>query len=207
MMRLNDNRKCVILGNGEYPSASIPLSILYNAEYVVCCDGAAEKYISEGLMPNKIIGDCDSLSDNFQKLYHNIIIKDSDQETNDLTKSVKYLLNSGITEFDIVGATGKREDHTLGNISLLIDYMNMGADVRIFTDYGMFIPCKGTTTTPSYEKQQISIFNINAKSIFSKDLRYPLKDFTKWWEGTLNESLSDTITIEAEGEYILFLNY
>ena len=174
-MRLNDNRKCVILGNGEYPTASIPLSILYNAEMVICCDGAAEKYISEGFIPHKIIGDCDSLSKNFQNLYHNLIIKDSDQQTNDLTKSVKYLLEKGIKEFDIIGATGKREDHTLGNISLMMEYMNMGANVRIFTDYGMFIPCRNTTTTPSYAKQQISIFNVNAKSIHSKDLKYPLR--------------------------------
>lgn len=35
--------------------------------------------------------------------------------------------------------TGKREDHTLGNISLLLYYLQEGIDVRAYTDYGVFI--------------------------------------------------------------------
>ena len=42
-----------------------------------------------------------------------------------------------------MGATGKQEDHTLGNISLLIDYMKAGAQVTMLTDHGMFIPASG----------------------------------------------------------------
>lgn len=206
-MRLNENSKIVILGNGDFPKASIPLSILYNAEQVVCCDGAAERYISEGMLPFRIVGDCDSLSDNFKERYKNIITKVTDQESNDLTKSVKYIMSCGISKFDIVGASGKREDHTLGNISLLMDYKHMGADVRMYTDYGIFIPCSNTCTFNTHPKQQISIINFGAKGIYSKDLAYPLSDFTKWWQGTLNEALSESVTIQAQGDYMVFLNY
>ena len=206
-MRLNEYRKFVILGNGEYPTSSIPLSILYIAEHVICCDGAAENYVSNGMLPYKIIGDCDSLSKDFKNLYKNIIIQVTDQETNDLTKSVKYLLDYGITESNIVGATGKREDHTLGNISLIMDYMNMGANVRMYTDYGVFIPCHDTCTFSTNPKQQLSIINFDAKGIYSKDLKYPHSDFTKWWQGTLNETISDSVTIEAEGDYLVYINY
>ena len=38
----------VILANGDYPSASLPLRVLEEAPYVVCCDGGANEYIARG---------------------------------------------------------------------------------------------------------------------------------------------------------------
>ncbi len=38
-------------------------------------------------------------------------------------------------------------------------------------------------------------------------LVYPLSDFTNWWQGTLNECIGTEFTIEAEGEYLVFLNF
>ena len=38
--------EAVILANGEYPSHPLPLQMLENAEFVVCCDGAANEYAS-----------------------------------------------------------------------------------------------------------------------------------------------------------------
>ena len=35
--------EAVILANGEYPSHPLPLQMLENAEFVVCCDGAANE--------------------------------------------------------------------------------------------------------------------------------------------------------------------
>jgi len=57
----------------------------------------------------------------------------------------------------IVGATGKREDHTLGNISLLADYMKT-AKVVMVTDYGIFTPMQGITEFTSHKGQQVSLF-------------------------------------------------
>ena len=35
--------EAVVLANGEYPTASLPLHILESAPYVVCCDGGADE--------------------------------------------------------------------------------------------------------------------------------------------------------------------
>ena len=107
----------------------------------------------------------------------------------------------------IVGATGKCEDHTIGNISLLMEYMRMGMDVRSYTDYGIFIPCKDTVTFGCRKGQQVSIFNFTARGMKSKGLAYPIYDFTSWWQGTLNRCTDTSFTIEAEGEYLVYLNY
>ena len=129
----------VILANGEYPAAAPPLQILADAPYVICCDGGADEYIRNGHIPNLIIGDGDSISEENRKKYGYLLHRISEQDTNDQTKAVNYLLSQGKRRIAIVGATGKREDHTLGNISLLMDYMRAGADVRTYTDHGVFI--------------------------------------------------------------------
>ena len=141
--------EAVVLANGEYPTASLPLHILENAPYVVCCDGGADEYIRQGHIPNLIIGDGDSICEENRRKYGHLLHCISEQETNDQTKAVSYLLSQGKRRIAIVGATGRREDHTLGNISLLMDYMRAGADVCTYTDYGVFIPCRDTCTSPA----------------------------------------------------------
>ena len=98
-------------------------------------------------------------------------------------------------------------DHTLGNISLLLDYMKSGMEVRTITDYGVFVPAKDTQTFAAHPGQQISIINFGAKGLQGEGLVYPLSDFTNWWQGTLNEATSDEFTIHCTGEYLVFLAF
>lgn len=199
--------EAVILANGEYPSHELPLKLLKEAEFVVCCDGAANEYISRGHTPDIIIGDGDSLSPENKIRFSEIVHHIADQETNDQTKAVRFLQEKGFRKIAILGAAGKREDHTLGNISLLIDYMRSGMEVRTFTDYGVFMPIEGTQTFASHPGQQISIINFGAKGLKGEGLVYPLSDFTNWWQGTLNEATADHFSIHCEGEYLLFIAY
>lgn len=199
--------EAVVLANGDYPTNPLPLKVLAEAPYVVCCDGGADEYIRRGHTPDVIIGDGDSLSEENRTKHADILHRISDQETNDQTKAVHYLMAQGKRRIAIVGATGKREDHTLGNLSLLIDYMRAGGEVRTYTDYGIFIPCQGTRTFPCHPGQQISIINFNACKLHGKGLVYPLSDFTNWWQGTLNECTGTEFTVEAEGEYLIMINY
>lgn len=197
----------VILANGDYPSSPLPLKLLEEAPYVVCCDGGADAYIANGHLPDIIIGDGDSLSKANQLKYASLLHHNPDQETNDQTKAVQFLLSQGKHRIAIVGATGKREDHTIGNISLLMEYNRMGATVRSYTDYGFFVPCKDTCTFECKKGQQVSIFNFTAKGLKSEGLAYPIYDFTTWWQGTLNTCTGSSFTIESEGEYLVFINY
>ena len=197
----------VIVAGGEFPTAKQPLQVLKDAPFVVCCDGAADRYIATGCVPDAIVGDGDSISaENREKFAHLLHII-SEQESNDQTKAVCHLMERGMRRIAIVGATGKREDHTIGNISLLIEYARTGCDVRSFTDHGVFIPCNGTTTHKCRKGQQVSIFSITARDLSAEGLLYPIYDFNNWWQGTLNECTGEEFTINANGEYLLFMNY
>ena len=197
----------VILGGGTYPMHPIPLGILQNAPRVQCCDGAAQEYISRGNTPWRIIGDGDSMSAEIRMQFAPIIRIYSEQETNDQTKNVLYAHRHGAKSIAIVGATGRREDHSIGNISLLTEYQKLGVEARIYTDNGMFVICNGTTTFGVKKGAQISIFNWKAHNLSAENLLYPISDFDALWMGTLNEATADTVTINAEGIYIVYLNY
>ena len=208
MTDINDLQfEAVVLAGGDYPTTQQPLEVLRSATYVVCCDGAADRYIATGNVPHAIVGDGDSISEHNRTKYATLLHIIAEQETNDQTKAVNFLLRQGKKHIAIVGATGRREDHTIGNISLLIEYARAGACVCSFTDHGVFIPCNGNITLKCHKGQQISIFCITAKSLTAEGLLYPIYDFTNWWQGTLNECTGDSVTIHANGEYLLFFNY
>lgn len=199
--------EAVVVGGGDFPTHETPLAILHSTPKVVCCDGAADEYITHELTPWRIVGDGDSLSDEAKVRYSDIIRINPDQETNDQTKAIEYLAGKGIKNIAIVAATGRREDHTLGNISLLIEYLRMGLNVRIYTDYGMMVACSGNCSFSCPKDTAVSIFGFGTKGMTGDGLAYPIRDFTSWWQGTLNKTTSSQFSIHSQGEYIVFLNY
>ena len=199
--------EAVILGGGDFPSNDIPVNMLRECSRTVCCDGAANQCREKGITPWRIVGDGDSISDETRSAFGDIISTFPDQETNDQTKAVKFLVRHGFKEIAIVGATGRREDHTLGNISLLMEYMHEGIDVRIFTDYGVFIPCRDDNSFCCPKGTAVSVFGFGTQGMKSCGLAYELYDFSSWWQGTLNHSVEDAFSISCKGEYMVFLNY
>jgi thiamine pyrophosphokinase len=195
----------VILANGRFPYHKIPLGILKNAKQIVCCDGAAKNLIEFGLEPSIIIGDLDSLDIDIKEKHTDILIKIDDQETNDLTKAVNWCIANSINKVTILGATGKREDHAIGNISLLAEYTNK-IKVKMISDYGEFIPITRTTVFESFEGQQVSLFSLNPETIInSENLKYPLSGYKldAWWKGTLNESTAKQFTVRFDSGKII----
>ena len=205
--------QAVVLGAGNYPSHHIPLALMRECPRVVCCDGAAQEYIQkECQLPWRIVGDGDSLPAHLREQCKDIFLQEAEQETNDQTKATRLLRSEGITRIAYLGATGKREDHTIGNIALLLTYQRMGLDVRMFTDHGIFrLPCtengRQRITFSAPVGTAVSVWNFGAKNLNSTGLQYRLYDFDQLWQGTLNRTQLPQCTIEADGPFLVFLAY
>lgn len=203
----------VILANGEFPFHKTPLAKLKNAKKIICCDGAAEKLIKAGIKPTAIVGDMDSLSYTIQQEYRDIIFKHDCQESNDLTKAFNYALKLKPTSITILGATGMREDHSLGNISLLAKYsVQTKIPIEMPTNYGVFKVIFNSGQFPCEPGKQISLFPLNKEvKIESKGLKYPLDSivFDSWWKATLNESegYSYQLKLSEPSPIIIFTAY
>ena len=192
-------KNVVILAAGDFPQSEAPLTALREADLRICCDSAAEALVAHGLEPDRIVGDLDSLSPAFRERFADRITHISEQDDNDLTKAFHLALTLSPSRITILGATGKREDHTLCNISLLLDYAREAdCPVDMLTDYGRFTTIFDTTTLPSVPGQQISIFAFdNTLTIKSAGLKYPTDQvrFDTLWKATLNEALSSSFTL------------
>lgn len=201
----DDGSTAVIVANGRYPHHPIPLSVIKYAPYIVCCDGAVNRFIEAGGFPDAIVGDCDSISEENRIRFADRLYPNTEQETNDLTKAVQFCVENGRRSITIVGGTGMREDHTIGNISLLADYEAI-ANVKMLTNYGIFTPVSSKTTFKSFAGEKVSLFTIGQKPVTTTGLKYPIRNriLTNWWQGTLNESLGDSFTIETRGKIIIF---
>lgn len=191
--------QCVIVANGLFPSSEKVLSCLRKAEYIIACDGAVTHLHERNIKIDAIVGDLDSIPANLRDSYRNIVHHIEDQEINDLTKAVCFAERYEKKAILILGGTGLREDHAMGNISLLMDYACLFDKVEMVSDYGIFTPILKNTVFESYAGQQVSIFSMSLSGeITAKGLRWPITDrrFTAWWQGTLNESTGDTFSIE-----------
>ena len=210
---MNINQKepyTVIVADGTFPRHDIPLGYIKNAERIVCCDGSAENLIKGGYIPDAIVGDMDSLNESIAGRFNDRIFKDEDQDTNDLTKAVAWCSERGYRELIIVGATGKREDHTIGNICLLAEYEKK-VKVKMVTDTGILMALTEGSVISSFPGQQVSIFSIDPETeITSHGLRYSLdrRKIDNWWVATLNESTGNSFSLEfVDGRVIIYLKF
>lgn len=204
---MKQEHNIVILANGLFPSRPQSLEVLKDAEKRICCDGAADKLIAFGLSPHVIIGDLDSLSKEARIQYESVLIQEDDQESNDLTKAVRYCTEQGYPSVSILGATGLREDHTLGNISLMLEHFS-GIDVQILSDYGIFFLVQSGERIESYVGEKISIFSVdNRVRVNATGLKFPLKDLQlfNWYTASLNEAIADHFILNFESDLPLIV--
>lgn len=209
MPKSNTTAKAVILADGEYPADGVAGDILRAAKYVVCCDGAADSFILNGGTPAAIVGDCDSMSEITMQCYPDIIHRSESQEDNDLTKAFRYCVSQGKNEIIILGATGRREDHSLANISLLADYA-LEADVCMVTNNGVFNAIREDSKFASFIGQQVSIFTIDTTTAITVEgLLYtpPADGLCAWWRGSLNEAVKNNFIIHTNGRTLVFRTF
>ena len=111
---------------------------------------------------------------------------------------------SQIQDIYIFGATGKHEAHTMGNLSLLMEYeqwwgfWEKGINVQIVSDYCSAFAIADTCSLQVGEGRKISFFCYDKTlRISTKGLQWPLDEFEfgALWKATLNKSTSDTIDL------------
>ena len=189
----------IILSNGAFPTEPYPLFLLDNAEGVVCCDGSLSKLLEHNpsARPLAIVGDMDSLPSELQERFAGLIVHETEQDYNDLTKAMRWILREHpeVAEITILGATGLREDHTIGNLGLLMEYTRLfdlgERRVSMVSDYGTAFAITDTCDLHLGEGRRISLFSAdNSLRISSEGLEWPTDNvvFDAWWKATLNRT-------------------
>ena len=174
----------VILCNGEFLRKAYPLYLLESAEAV--------------------IGEMDSLPRRLREKLAPIVIPVEEQDYNDLTKAMRYVLDHhpDVTDIHILGASGLREDHTVGNLGLLMEYTRMfdleGIRVEMVSDYSTAFAITDSCELHVGKGRRVSLFSPdNSLTIKSEGLHWSTDEvvFDNWWPATLNRADADVIKL------------
>lgn len=192
--------KTVILAAGDFPRKGGAARLtLDSARRVVCCDGAADAYRRRtGHEPDAVVGDCDSLRGRFAN-----VVRVAEQDTNDLAKAAAYCAERGWLDPVVLGATGRREDHSIGNVFRALDL-----NLAVVTDHGRFVPVEGSATLRVQKGAAVSIFAPDpATRMTSKGLFWPLDGvrFENLYSATLNRASASTIRLASNRRVFVFV--
>lgn len=116
----------LLVADGEPCSFEILESLLEWSPVVVALDNAFVKLVSLGVKVDYWLGDFDNI--NPQKVLNELgqdsvkIIHAPNQDKTDFEKGIEFLVSLNAEAINIIWATGRRMDHTLGNFSSLTRY-------------------------------------------------------------------------------------
>lgn len=201
--------KTVILANGVFPrKGGEAWRLLEGAQRVVACDGAANAYARRFCRaPDFIVGDLDSLKPNSSLLtsHASHLVPVPDQSTNDLSKAIAFCRARGWKDLVIVGATGRREDHALGNV-----FRAMEAGVEIVTDFGRFVPATERLRLRVGKGTPVSVFATEKDTrMRSRGLVWPLDEvrFENLYCATLNRASSPVFEISSSRSFFIYIAF
>ena len=206
--RYSFNDPVIVIANGSFPSHPIAKNYLNKSGTIICTDGAADKLIDSGKNPDIIIGDFDSTSikgkDRTGKW-----IETPDQNKTDLEKTFEWCIMNNIKKIVLLGSSGKREDHTIGNLFTLAKYHDE-IQCEIITNHAKIICVSGKNYIFADTNQNISIIATEPIERITLDgLQYNIKNesLLPSTRAISNKAISDKFYLESTGKVLVFLNH
>jgi thiamine pyrophosphokinase len=204
-------KKCIILANG-YPPRKILIKFFQNRGFstLICADGGANSALKMNLIPDVIMGDMDSISNDakrkFGKTFKIISIKR--QNDTDVEKCLKYANQKKYTEVLLTGVTGNRLDHTICNLGIVLKFFPQ-INISLIAEESYLKPYEGNVRLKSIKGETISIYGFDRKTkIQSKGLKYPLKDVALPFgkkESTSNVATRRDVELNIRGGVIFII--
>ncbi len=110
-----------------------------NPSVIICADSGAGHLYSIGLIPDIIIGDMDSLTEDLQSYFEEkgsrfIRYPEAKDET-DTQLALEHAFGMAPDEIYVFGAFGSRIDHVIANISLLVSGAKKGARIKLIDEW------------------------------------------------------------------------
>ena len=191
---------CYIFGAGSfYGLVRRPQS----GDTVIAADGGWRICQREGITPDLLLGDFDSLEavPDFPRIRRVPVEKDD----TDMMLAVKEGLSRGETEFHLYGGMGgSRTDHTIANLQTLLYLAERGAQGWLYGDGEAYTAIRdGSMTFPAQEKGILSVFcmGADAEGVTIRDAFYEIGDVTLTADfplGVSNHFVGKPITVSVK---------
>ena len=169
----------LLVCNGEPPSRDLLRRMLTRADRLVAADGGANAVRMAGLVPDLILGDLDSVTAATRRAFARVpTIRIPSQDNTDLEKALDHCSAEGDTAMIIAGATGRRLDMTLANLSVCWHYLP-DMDICFVGDDWYAVPITGTRAFKAPSGTTVSLIPFGpASGVTLRGLRFPLVEGT-----------------------------
>lgn len=165
---------CHIVGAGEMGGARIDVR---EGDWLIAADGGYAEVMRQGLKPDLVVGDFDSLGDapEGENVVRHPVMKDD----TDMMLAVKLGFEKGYTRFFIYGALGGRLDHTLANIQTLMYIANRGGQGWVIGDCCITAIHDSETRFKEGAQGVVSVFCLSgeARGVTLEGLLYTLDNY------------------------------
>ena len=168
-------KRCVIIGGAPIADYKRIKALLRDDDFYAVCDSGLTHLQGLQISPSLIIGDFDS----YEK-------PDTDTETITLPRekddtdsffAVKEAVARGFDEFLLIGVIGKRFDHSLCNISILLYLDKLGKKASIADDFSeMEIISDRAYVTDEYPYFSLLAVDGDLHGVTVENAKFPLSD-------------------------------
>ncbi len=182
----------------------------YQPEYIIAADAGMEYCRKREIVPDCVVGDFDSVTPETMEYFHRqpqIIWKHyrPEKDETDTELAISTALEHQASEIHILGATGTRLDHVIGNIQLLYKAMIRDIPAYIVDANNRICLIDGKKKLKKEEQYGMYVSILPLTTIVEKitltGFKYPLDQATLYSSNTLgvsNEIVADTGVIEFE---------
>jgi len=194
------SKRCYIAGAGEFNENELP----NKSDYVIAADNGYTALLTNGITPDMVVGDFDSLG----KVpdHPNVIKSPAEKDDTDMMLAVQQGLELGYKTIIINGGLGGRLDQTLANMQILAYIAESDASGILIGDPMCVTAVKNGKIMfkeTAAKNGTISVFcaGDKAEGVTLKGLKYPLDNATlthTYPIGVSNEftGVSSSISVE-----------
>jgi thiamine pyrophosphokinase len=207
--------KAAIVSHGEIRDYDYIRKIMEECDIIVCADGGLEYVQKCGLIPDALIGDLDSVSnDALEKLQGvgktKIVKYPREKDYTDTQLAVDYAVEQGADEIVLLGSTGDRIDHSLANLLLLVKLIRNNIKSCVIDEKNSIFITNNSIKLNGNIGDLVSLIPIggDVTGIFTDGLQYRLCGATITLGdplGISNVFTSKEIEVKIESGYLLVI--
>lgn len=170
---MKNGHECYIIAAGDFFGLNDQPD---DSDYVIAADAGYEYCRKNGIIPDLILGDFDSLGEVPE--CPNVVRLPVEKDDTDTVYAAKLGLEKGYRRFFIYGALGgKRSDHSIANMQLLVYLANRSSRGWLFGENCVWTAVKNGSVK-LYGNGDVSVFCFDgeAKGVTLKGLKYELSN-------------------------------
>lgn len=201
---LNKEFVTKVVGQGRY-------------DRILAADSGMNALYAAAVTPDIIIGDFDSADEKILAFFQqnkaiDFCTLNPEKDDTDTEFAIRESIRRGADSITIIGGTGTRLDHVLGNISLLGIGLEEGVRMELLDAHNRICMIDHSVTLKKKEQygNYLSLipYNGNVTGVTLKGLKYPLHDYTMGGFNSLgisNEIVDDEASIELTSGQLLVI--